>query len=277
MKRVPLLVAATPIGNVDDASPRLRAALAEADVIAAEDTRRIRRLLAAIDVTPAGRIVSYFDQNEAARVPALLEELHAGRTVVVVTDAGTPVVSDPGYRLVAAAAAQGIPVQVLPGPSAVTAALAVSGLPADRWCFEGFPPRKPGERRRAFADLATESRTIVFFEAPHRLPAMLADLAAAFGADRQAVACRELTKTYEEVRRGTLGDLVEWARDGVRGELTLVVAGAAPTRDDADASTLAAEVAAYVEGGMSRRDAVDRVAAEHGLSRRLVYDAVISL
>ena len=277
MKRVPLLVAATPIGNVDDATPRLRAALAVADVIAAEDTRRVRRLLAALDVTPSGRIVSYFDQNEAARVPALLEELRAGRTVVIVTDAGTPVVSDPGYRLVAAAAADGIVVQVLPGPSAVTAALAVSGLPADRWCFEGFPPRKGGERRRAFTALASEPRTMVFFEAPHRLSATLADLAAAFGADRRAVACRELTKTYEETRRGTLADLVAWAQDGVRGEVTLVVSGAAPARDDVDAQTLAANVAAYVDAGMSRRDAVDRVASEHGLSRRLVYDAVTSL
>ena len=274
---MPLLVAATPIGNVDDATPRLRAALAAADVIAAEDTRRVRRLLAAIDVTPVGRIVSYFDQNEAVRVPSLLEELRAGRTVILVTDAGTPVVSDPGYRLVAAAAAEGIAVQVLPGPSAVTAALAVSGLPADRWCFEGFPARRSGERRRAFAALAGEPRTLVFFEAPHRLPVMLADLAEAFGADRQAVACRELTKTYEEVRRGTLGDLLAWAHDGVRGEVTLVVAGATPMRNEVDAATLAARVAAYVESGMSRRDAVDRVASEHGLSRRLVYDAVTSL
>ena len=277
MKRVPLLVAATPIGNVDDASPRLRAALGSADVIAAEDTRRTRRLLAALDVTPVGRIVSYFDQNEAQRLPALLDELRAGRTVLVVTDAGTPLVSDPGYRLVAAAAAEGLAVQALPGPSAVTAALAVCGLPVERWCFEGFPARKAGERRRALAALAHERRTLVFFEAPHRLAATLADMVATFGEDRQAVVCRELTKTYEEIRRGTLGELLAWAGGEVRGEITLVVAGAAPDQAEPDAEALAANVAAYVDEGLSRRDAVDRVAAEHGLSRRLVYDAVTSL
>jgi 16S rRNA (cytidine1402-2'-O)-methyltransferase len=279
MGAVPLIVAATPIGNVDDASPRLRAALASADVIAAEDTRRLRRLLVALGVEPSGRVVSHFDQNEAARVAPLLDELRAGRTVLVVTDAGTPLVSDPGFRLVAAAAAEGLPVHGLPGPSAVTTALAVAGLPADRWCFEGFPPRKAGERRRLFASLAAEPRTLVLFEAPHRLAAMLADLAGAFGGDRRAVVCRELTKTYEEVRRGTLAELAEWAAGGVRGEITIVVAGATPGTPghDADQATLAAAVASYVETGMSRRDAVDRVATEHGLSRRLVYTAVNSL
>jgi 16S rRNA (cytidine1402-2'-O)-methyltransferase len=274
---VPLIVAATPIGNVEDASPRLRDALATADVIAAEDTRRLRRLLTALGVEPTGRIVSHFDQNEAQRLGPLLDELRAGRTVLVVSDAGTPVVSDPGFRLVAAAAAEGLPVQALPGPSAVTAALVVSGLPADRWCFEGFPPRKGGDRRRAFAALASEPRTIVFFEAPHRLSATLADLAAAFGADRRAVVCRELTKTYEEVRRGTLAELADWATGEVRGEVTLVVAGAQQQPVEVDDATLAAQVAAYVDAGLTRRDAVDRVAAEHGLSRRLVYAAVTSL
>ena len=274
---MPLLIAATPIGNADDASPRLRAALATADVIAAEDTRRVRRLLKTLGVEPAGRIVSHYDQNELVRLDPLLEELREGRTVLVVTDAGTPLVSDPGYRLVAAAAELGLPVQALPGPSAVTAALAVAGLPADRWCFEGFLPRKAGERRRLLAELARERRTLVLFEAPHRLAAALVDLAAAFGPDRRAAVCRELTKTYEEVRRDTLAGLAEWAASGVRGEVTLVVAGADGVAEVADESTLAAQVAAYVDTGMSRRDAVDRVAAEHGLSRRLVYDALTSL
>ena len=274
---VPLLVAATPIGNADDASQRLRDALATADVIAAEDTRRLRRLLTTLGIEASGRIVSHYDQNEQARLGPLLDELREGRTVLVVTDAGTPLVSDPGYRLVAAAAAEGLPVHPLPGPSAVTAALAVSGLPADRWCFEGFLPRKAGDRRRLLAELAGERRTLVFFEAPHRLTAALTDLASALGVDRPAAVCRELTKTYEEVRRDTLGGLSQWAAEGVRGEITLVVAGAPEPLETVDDATLAAEVAAYVAAGLTRRDAVDRVAAEHKLSRRLVYAAVTSL
>ena len=274
---MPLLVAATPIGNVDDASPRLKEALATADVIAAEDTRRVRRLITTLGVDPRGRIVSHYEQNEQARLEPLLDELREGRTVLVVTDAGTPLVSDPGYRLVAAAAALGLPVQALPGPSAVTAALAVAGLPANRWCFEGFLPRKAGDRRRLLAELSTERRTLVFFEAPHRLATALTDLASAFGPDRPAAVCRELTKTYEEVRRDGLGALAEWAAEGVRGEITLVVAGATATVEAVDDTTLARQVSAYVDSGLSRRDAVDRVAAEHGLSRRLVYNSLTSL
>ena len=271
---MPLLVAATPIGNVDDASPRLRAALASADVIAAEDTRRLRRLVAALGVEPAGRVVSYYDAVEQARTDALLSDLRAGRTVLLVTDAGTPLVSDPGHRLVTAAAADGLPITVLPGPSAALAALTVAGLPADRWCFEGFLPRRGAERRRRLAELAGEPRTLVFFEAPHRAAATLTDLAGAFGADRPAVACRELTKTYEEVRRATLGELAEWAHGGVRGELTLVVAGASPqSAAEPTGEELAAEVAALVETGLSRRDAVDAIAARRGISRRQVYAA----
>ena len=269
---MPLVLAATPIGNVDDASPRLRAVLATADVIAAEDTRRLRRLLAALDVTPAGRVVSHFEQNEAERLDPLLEEIRAGRTVVVVTDAGTPVVSDPGYRLVAAAAAEGLPVQAVPGPSAVTAALVVSGLPSDRWCFEGFLPRKAGDRRRALAALSTEPRTLVFFEAPHRLAATLADMDAAFGGDRRAVVCRELTKTYEEVRRATLAELADWATGEVRGEITLVVAGAPEVEAEVDDAALAAAVRELVAEGRSRRDAAAEVAARYGVPRRRVYD-----
>jgi 16S rRNA (cytidine1402-2'-O)-methyltransferase len=270
---VPLLVAATPIGNPDDASARLREALATADVVAAEDTRRLRRLAAALEVDLGGRLVSYYDAVEKARTETLLDDLRAGRTVLLVTDAGTPLVSDPGHRLVAAAAAEGLPVTALPGPSAPLAALAVAGLPVDRWCFEGFLPRKAGERRQRLADLAAEQRTLVFFEAPHRAGATLTDLATAFGADRRAVACRELTKTYEEVRRATLGELADWAADGIRGELTLVVAGAPATSVVPAAADLAAAIAALVETGLSRRDAVDAVAAEHGISRRQVYSA----
>ena len=226
-----LILGAAPIGRAEDASPRLAAELARVPVVAAEDTRRVRRLAADLGVRLAGTPVSYYDAVEARRVPRLLDELRAGRDVLVVTDAGMPGVSDPGYRLVSAAAAEGFRVTVLPGPSAVTAALAASGLPSDRFCFEGFPPRRPGQRARRFAELAAERRTLVFFESPRRLGATLAELAGAFGPDRPAVACRELTKTHEEIRRGTLGELASWAADGVRGEITLVVGGV--TRKDA--------------------------------------------
>lgn len=268
---VPLVIAATPIGNPEDASPRLRAALSSADVVAAEDTRRLLRLAGALDVTVSGRLVSFYDAVEAARTPGLLTELIAGRTVLVVSDAGMPLVSDPGHRLVAAAADAGVPVTVLPGPSAVVAAVAVAGLPADRWCFEGFPARRGGERRRRFAELAAEPRTLVLFEAPHRLGVMLADLAAAFGDQRRAVVCRELTKTHEEVRRGSLGELAEWATGDVRGEIVVVVEGATAAPVAVSDEELAAAVARKVGEGMTRRDAVDAVAAEHGVARRVVY------
>src|SRR5207342_1869009 len=186
----------------------------------------------------SGRVVSYFEGNETARTPALLEALLVGERVLLVTDAGMPSVSDPGFRLVAAAVAAGVRVTAVPGPSAVLTALAVSGLPVDRFCFEGFLPRKAGERARRLAGLSAEERTLVFFEAPHRTAAALGALAEAFGPDRPAAVCRELTKTYEEIRRGPLGDLVGWAEDGVRGEVTIVVSGAAPTTVASDADSL---------------------------------------
>ena len=197
-------------------------------MVAAEDTRRLRRLAADLGVRLTGRVVRYDDATEAAGTPGLVDALTAGRTVLLITDGGMPSVSDPGYRLVAAAVAAGVPVTALPGPSAVTTALALSGLPSDRFCFEGFLPRRPGERRRALAALRDERRTLVLFEAPHRLAATLADAAEILGPDRPAAACREMTKTYEEVRRGPLAELAAWAADGVRGEITLVVGGAPP-------------------------------------------------
>jgi 16S rRNA (cytidine1402-2'-O)-methyltransferase len=269
-----LTLAAVPIGTPLDASPRLIAALGEAPIVAAEDTRRLRRLASALGVRLAGRVISYYDDVEAARVPGLLAELMAGRDVLLVTDAGMPGISDPGYRVVAAAAQAGIRVSVLPGPSAVTAALAVSGLPSDRFCFEGFPPRRPGERARRFADLAAERRTLVFFESPRRLAVTLAGLAEAFGPDRAAVVCRELTKTHEEVIRGTVGDLAEWAAEGVLGEVTLVVAGASPA-PRADPADGAAEVAVRERAGIPRKDAIAEVARELGLRKREVYEAVV--
>ncbi len=269
-----LTLAAAPIGQPGDASPRLAAALRTAPVIAAEDTRRILRLSAALGVRPAGRLVSYYEDVEQARAATLLDELLAGLDVLLVTDAGMPGVSDPGYRLVSAAAAAGIRVTVLPGPSAVTAALAVSGLPSDRFCFEGYPPRRPGEQARRFAELAAERRTLIFFESRRRLAGTLAALAGAFGAARRAVVCRELTKTHEEVRRGTLAELASWAQARPLGEITLVVEGARAS-PPGDAGAAAAEVEERVAAGAQRNAAIAAVAKEQGLAKRELYDAVV--
>jgi 16S rRNA (cytidine1402-2'-O)-methyltransferase len=243
--------------------------------VAAEDTRRLRRLASQLGAEVSGRVVSYFEGNEAARTPVLLDALLAGERVLLVTDAGMPSVSDPGYRLVAAAVAADVKVTAVPGPSAVLTALAVSGLPVDRFCFEGFLPRKAGERGRRLAELADEPRTMVFFEAPHRTEAALAGMAEAFGADRAAAVCRELTKTHEEVRRGPLADLVEWAGQGVRGEVTIVVGGGMGTRDvGTDPESLRAAVAELEADGTSRKEAIVSVARKSGVPRREVYDVV---
>lgn len=270
-----LVLAATPIGRVEDAPARLATELAEADVVAAEDTRRLKRLTTELGVVVQGRVVSYFEGNETQRTPALIEELEAGRRVLLVTDAGMPSVSDPGYRLVAAAVAAGVRVTAVPGPSAVLTALAVSGLPVDRFCFEGFLPRKRGERASRLTALADEERTLVFFEAPHRTAAALEAMAEAWGDDRAAAVCRELTKTHEEVRRGPLAELVAWAAEGVRGEVTIVVAGATPgagvlTDDD----SLRAAVAEHEATGMSRKEAIVEVARTAGVPKRHVYNLV---
>jgi 16S rRNA (cytidine1402-2'-O)-methyltransferase len=270
-----LVLAATPIGRVEDAPPRLATELATADVVAAEDTRRLRRLCGDLGVSITGRAVSYFEGNEASRTPTLVEALEEGRRVLLVTDAGMPSVSDPGYRLVAAAVERGIHVTAVPGPSAVLTALAVSGLPVDRFCFEGFLPRKPGERSRRLTSLAREERTMVFFEAPHRTQAALAAMAEAFGGDRRAAVCRELTKTHEEVRRGGLADLAAWAAEGVRGEVTLVVEGTTAGSDvPTDPASLAALVAEVEAEGSTRKEAILEVARRAGLPKRVVYDAV---
>ena len=269
-----LVLAATPIGQVGDAPPRLAEALSTADVVAAEDTRRLRRLTSDLGIELTGRVVSYFEGNEGARTPQLLEALLAGERVVLVTDAGMPSVSDPGYRLVAAAAAHDVPVTAVPGPSAVLTALAVSALPVDRFCFEGFLPRKAGERSRRLAALAAEERTMVFFEAPHRTGAALQAMAEAFGGDRAAAVCRELTKTHEEVRRGPLGDLVAWAADGVRGEVTIVVGGATAVAASDDPADLRTRVADLEATGSTRKDAIAQAAAEAGVPRREVYNLV---
>ncbi|MDT0329031.1 16S rRNA (cytidine(1402)-2'-O)-methyltransferase [Nocardiopsis lambiniae] len=271
-----LTLAGLPIGNIEDAPPRLLRVLTESRVIAAEDTRRLRQFATRAGVRPGGaegaRIVSYYDANESRRTEELLTDLREGRDVLVVTDAGMPGVSDPGYRLTAACAAEGIPVTAVPGPSAVTTALVVSGLPTDRFCFEGFPPRKG--LSGYLTELAGERRTMVFFESPHRVAATLAAMAEAFGADRRAAVCRELTKTYEEVRRGGLAELAVWAADGVRGEVSVVVEGARPAGGAATDEELIAAVAALEEDGERRKDAIARVAKEVGVPKRRVYDLV---
>ncbi len=265
-----LVLAGMPIGDVEDASPALLRAIGTADVVAAEDTRRFAAFLGRAHATSSACVISYFEGNEASRTPELVELLGQGLTVVLVTDAGMPSVSDPGYRLVAAAIVAGIRVTAVPGPSAVLTALALSGLATDRFCFEGFLPRKGGPRRAALTELAAERRTMVFFEAPHRLAEMLADATTTLGADRPAAVCRELTKTYEEVRRGGLAELASWAADGVLGEITVVVAGAPagvlPLAEALD------EVRRRVTAGEKRSTAAAAVAAHSGHDRRELYD-----
>jgi 16S rRNA (cytidine1402-2'-O)-methyltransferase len=269
-----LLIGATPLGQPSDASARLVSALGSADVVAAEDTRRIRTLAQALDVKPAGKVISLFDQNEASRVPTLVAEIQAGATILLVSDAGMPLISDPGYRLVAACVDAGLPVHCLPGPSAVTTALAVSGLPTEKFCFEGFAPRKHAARVAWLKTLAAEQRTCVFFESPRRLADCLRDAVDALGPSRKAVVCRELTKTHEEIIRGTLAELADWADDGVLGEITVVLAGATPK---ADLETLVAEVQALVDDGMRVKDACTQVVAANpgSPSRRELYEAVL--
>ncbi|CAM4140138.1 16S rRNA (cytidine(1402)-2'-O)-methyltransferase [Kibdelosporangium persicum] len=266
-----LVLAATPLGDSRDASPRLIEALAGADVIAAEDTRRLRALATALGVSPSGRVVSFYDAVETGRIPGLIEAMRDGSTVLLVTDAGMPSVSDPGYRLVTACIAEDLPVTCLPGPSAVTTALAVSGLPCDRFTFEGFAPRKTGERGRWLGELVGERRTAVFFESPHRLAETLAQAAEMLGGERPAAVCRELTKTYEEVRRGGLAELAEWAADGVRGEITVVVGPALPAATDIP--SLVAQVRARVDQGERLKTVVAEIAESAGVSKKVLYDA----
>lgn len=268
-----LLLGATPLGQPSDASPRLLDALARADVVAAEDTRRVRTLAKALEVRITGRVISMFDQVESSRVDSIIEAIRAGATVLVVSDAGMPLISDPGYRLVTTCVAAGLPVRCLPGPSAVTTALAVSGLPAEKFCFEGFAPRKKAARRAWLDSLADERRTCVFFESPRRLAACLQDAVERLGGARRAAICRELTKVHEEVVRGSLDELAAWAADGVLGEITVVLAGATPR---ADLPALVVEVEELVAGGARIKDACGEVAGAHpGVRSRQLYDAVL--
>ncbi|MBF6240236.1 16S rRNA (cytidine(1402)-2'-O)-methyltransferase [Nocardia otitidiscaviarum] len=269
-----LVLAATPMGDVGDASQRLRDALGAADIVAAEDTRRTRSLAKALGIEITGRVVSFYDHVETARIPMLLAEIESGRTVLLVTDAGMPSVSDPGYRMVAACVERELPITCLPGPSAVTTALALSGLPVERFCFDGFPPRKSGQRKEWLRTLATEPRACVFFEAPHRLADCLADAVEILGPQRRAAVCRELTKTYEEVVRGTLAELAAWAVDGARGEITVVLEGAQPV--SAAPEDLVERVEGLAAKGLRLKDACAEVAATTGASRKELYDAVLA-
>ena len=268
------MLAGTPIGDAADASPALVRTLTEADVIAAEDTRQLQLLLRRLGVATDAQVVSYFEGNEASRTPGLVEAMADGQVVVLVTDAGMPSVSDPGYRLVVAAIEAGLRVTSVPGPSAVLTALALSGLPVDRFCFEGFLPRKAGERRRQLAGLATEPRTMVFFEAPHRLAEFLSDAADALGVDRRAAVCRELTKPYEQVVRGPLAELADWASEPPRGEVTVVIQGAPQAADDWESAL--DRVRVRVNGGARLSEAVAEVARETGLRRKGLYERALA-
>lgn len=268
-----IILAATPIGNLGDASRRLVEVLGSATVVAAEDTRVAQRLLAGLGVTNRPRLIALHDHNERERAGELVE-LARDEDVVLLSDAGMPTVSDPGFHLVEAAAAAGVAVTALPGPSAVLTALAVSGLPTDRFTFEGFLPRKQGERLATLRAVSSESRTMVFFESPNRLAASLADIATALGDDRRVVVCRELTKLYEEVRRGTAAELAAWAAEGVRGEIVIVVAGA-PARE-ADPEAAVEQVVALVAAGSRLKEAAAEVAEATGLSKRDLYQAALA-
>lgn len=271
-----LILAATPLGNPGDASARLKAAIESASIIAAEDSRRFHRLCSDIETIFTGRVLSFFEGNEEARTRELLEELQRGATVLVVSDAGMPTISDPGFRLMREAIKLGIEVSVIPGPSAVTMAVALSGLPTDRFTFEGFPPRAAGARRTSFEKLRHEERTMVFFEAPHRLGDSLGDAVAVFGAKRQSAICREMTKRYEEVIRGDLSELSEWAdTHEVLGEITLVIQGASIDSAEMNASEMVARVHEFEKAGMDRKGAIASVAQELGIAKRLVYAAVV--
>lgn len=269
-----ILLAATPIGNDDDASPRLRRALEESDLVAAEDTRRLLNLASRLGLRVGGRVVSFHEHNERGRIPELLEAARAGRSVLMVSDAGMPSVSDPGFRLVAAAVEAGVPVSVAPGPSAVLTALALSGLASDRFAFEGFLPRKGGERRRALTELAGERRTLILFESPRRVHDTLTELAVAFGGERRAALCRELTKVHEEVVRGTLTELVASTEGEVRGEIVLVVEGAEAKA--ADPQEAVSQVWVLADDGLRLKDAAAQVAQATGLRTNELYRAALA-
>jgi 16S rRNA (cytidine1402-2'-O)-methyltransferase len=271
-----LTLAATPLGNPLDASPRLKMAIESAEVIAAEDSRRFHRLATDIGASFSARILSFFEGNETERTTELISLLHEGKNVLVLTDAGMPTISDPGFRLLRDAVAENIEVHVIPGPSAPTMAIALSGLPTDRFTFEGFAPRTSGARLAFYESLRFEERTMVLFEAPHRLLDSLQDAQSILGSDRRGAICREMTKTYEETIRGSLADLVEWARSHeILGEITLVFAGVEVGTESATNSQMVSRVREFESAGMDRKDAITTVARELDIPKKLVYAAVV--
>lgn len=272
-----LQLAGVPLGNPGDASARLLSAIKSASIIAAEDSRRFQRLCQDLGVSSEARVLSFFEGNEEERTEQLLKELKNGADVLVVTDAGMPTVSDPGFKLVRAAVEANIPVEVLPGPSAVTTALALSGLPTDRFCFEGFVPRTQGARNKFFENLKFESRTIVFFEAPHRLLETLDVAAEILGEDRKAALCREMTKTYEETVRGNLAEIKSWASSKeILGEITIVISGAAEGAKEVSQQEIIDAVRKLEDVGMDRKEAIAAVSQELDLPKRDVFDAMVA-
>lgn len=271
-----LTLAATPLGNPNDASPRLKNAIANAEIIAAEDSRRFHRLCTDIEVAFTGRVISFFDGNETERTQEILELLRAGKNVLVVSDAGMPTISDPGFRLARDAIAENLPVSVIPGPSAPVTALALSGLATDRFTFEGFLPRTLGARQALYESLRFEERTMVFFEAPHRITESLQDAIAVFGSERHAAICREMTKTYEETVRGSLSELLNWSTSKeILGEITMVIAGAEVGTAEVTAERMVLRVREFEAAGMDRKAAIATVADEFDLPKRIVYAAVV--
>ena len=273
---VTLILAATPLGNPGDATARLKEAIQGAAIVAAEDSRKFHRLCKDLELTFTGRVLSFFEGNEEERTGEILTILNTGASVLVVSDAGMPTISDPGFRLMRAAIAQGISVAVIPGPSAVTMAIALSGLPTDRFVFEGFSPRTKGARQKFFEKLRNEERTIIWFEAPHRLAEGLEDALAVFGENRRGAICREMTKRYEETIRASLGELLQWSQvNEVRGEITMVLEGAPTYAAEITAAGIVARVREFELAGMDRKSAIATVAEEFSLPKRMVFTAMV--
>ena len=271
-----LTLAGIPLGNPGDASTRLKDAIESAGIVAAEDSRKFYRLCADLNIDFKGRVLSFFEGNEQERTAEILTMLAAGTSVLVVSDAGMPTISDPGFPLMRDAIAADIPVVVIPGPSAVTTAIALAGLPTDRFVFEGFSPRASGAREKFFENLRNEERTIVWFEAPHRLLDALEDAVAVFGPNRRGAICREMTKRYEETIRASLGELFFWAQNNeVRGEITMVLEGAPSNSAEITSEDMVARVKEYEGAGMDRKYAIATVAEEFGVAKRVVFAAMV--